>query len=416
MKQILFLLAVVFLFGSCAKQEPAEQPVDKWNGYYKYLKAGEQVKTLWAGKHINVGTVTYGIDDNANFYATYDCSSSGWTISETHMFAGDKKLMPLNKPGTPKIGLFPNSGMHNPRVSTFTYYVPLTSLPPCEAPGFVVAAHCVVYKPSGSGNETAWAEGDYKFTDKGWGWYDIYYYNQPPNQFTIVYGTSYNNDSLVVHHMDLTNGTSSVILKEYVGNTSGNYDGAAYDVSTGMFFFTNFTTKELFANQLNDLEPSFSTGYLNGTAKSGTYFNGAYYYVDADLSTINRVTFNTSWQKVNEATLSTIPNSVEVTDIAMSPAGDYLYILGEVNNGGMELIAWEVATNTYYTMSLAVNSGTQIAYGSDGLLYAVEPTLSGEGVTAYTVNTSNGVVTEINDGDIIIIDDPFSDISTGPIM
>ena len=345
MKNVFLLFFVILLAASCTKQSAIEEPADQWNGYFKYLKAGEMVKTLWAGKNINVGTVTYGIDDNANFYATYDCSSSGWTISETHMYAGDKKDMPLNKPGSPKIGLFPNSGFHNPRVSTFTYYVPLTSLPPCEAPGFVVAAHCVVHSPSNQ-EETAWAEGDYKFTDKGWGWYDVYYYNQPPNEFVIIYGTAYRNDSLLLYHIDLTNGTSELIMQEYVGNNGGSYDGAAYDLESGMFFFTNYNTKELWANQLKDEDPSFKSGDLIGTAKSGTYFSGAYYYVNDDVNTINRVTFTTDYLILSEATLSTIPNAVTVYDIAMSPVGDYLYILGEVDNGGMELIAWEVGPDT----------------------------------------------------------------------
>ena len=108
MKKIFALCVVTILLSSCMKTEPVDQPADKWNGYSKYLKMGEQVHTLWAGKYINVGTATYGIDDNANFYVTYDCSSSGWTMSETHMFAGDKQFMPLNKPGSPKIGLSSN--------------------------------------------------------------------------------------------------------------------------------------------------------------------------------------------------------------------------------------------------------------------------------------------------------------------
>lgn len=415
MKNAFLLFFVILLAASCTKQSAIEEPADQWNGYFKYLKAGEMVKTLWAGKNINVGTVTYGIDDNANFYATYDCSSSGWTISETHMYAGDKKDMPLNKPGAPKIGLFPNSGFHNPRVSTFTYYVPLTSLPPCEAPGFVVAAHCVVHSPSNQ-EETAWAEGDYKFTDKGWGWYDVYYYNQPPNEFVIIYGTAYRNDSLLLYHIDLTNGTSELIMQEYVGNNGGSYDGAAYDLESGMFFFTDYTTKELWANQLKDDDPSFKSGDLLGTAKSGTYFSGAYYYVNDDVNTINRITFTTDYLIASEATMSTIPNAVTVYDIAMSPVGDYLYILGSVDNGGMELIAWEMATDTYFTMAMSLNSGSQIAYGSDGTLYVLEPVAGDQGVTAYDVNTEDGTLTEINDGEIIIIDDPFSDIATGPIM
>ena len=169
MKNLTLLLVALLFIAGCAKvQETENEPVNKWNGY-ALLKSGEIVHTLWAGQHIDVGTVTYGIDDNANFYVTYDCTPSGWLISETHMFAGDKKDMPVNKPGMPKIGKFPNKGTH-PNVSVVTYTVPLSELPPYEEPGFVVATHAVVNNPDG-GNETAWGEGDFVFSDKGWGWF-----------------------------------------------------------------------------------------------------------------------------------------------------------------------------------------------------------------------------------------------------
>jgi hypothetical protein len=331
------------------------------------------------------------------------------------MFAGDKLDMPLNKPGHPKIGHFPNSGCHSPRVSTYTYYVPLTSLPPCEEPGFVVAAHCCVYSPSNK-QESAWAWGQYKFTDKGWGWYNVYFYNQPPNEFTILYGTAYTDDSLKLYHIDVTNGTQNVILAEYVGNNSGTYDGAAYDVATGMFFFANYTSGELFANNLNDIEPSYSIGLLMGTAASGTFYNDSYYYVNSVSNTINKVNFDENWMIDSELVLDTIPSAISVNDITMSPDGETIYILGEVNDGGKELISWDVSDGSFYSMAITINSGAQLTYGSDGVLYAIAPITEGGSYSlTYTLDPSSGTLTPIED-DIIIIDDPFSDLSMGPIM
>ncbi len=413
----LFLLLLVMLFASaCTQKDSVNDPVaDKWNGYQKFLKAGEQYHTLWAGRNINVGTCTYGIDNNANFYVTYDCSASGWTISETHMFAGDKKLLPRNKPGNPKIGNFPNSGYHNPRVSTFTYYVPLSSLPPCEEPGFVVACHCVVRSPANK-QETAWAEGDYKFTDKDWGWYDIYYYNQPPNKFTILYGTSYTDDTLNLFHIDVTNGKTDLILKEFVNSGTGRLDAAAYDSESGMFFFANYTTNTLYANNLKDLDPSFLSGTISGKAGSATFYDDAYYYVDDETNTLNKVTFGSDWLKASEVIIDTIPGSVTVNDIAMNPTGTTLYMIGQVNNGGRELISYDLNTETFYSMAITITSGAQLAYGSDGVLYAIAPiTEGGSHSLTYMINPSSGTLTPIED-DIIIIDDPFSDISLGPIM
>ncbi len=417
MKKLFVFFIGILLLISCTQQSAVDKPVaDKWNGYQKYLKTGEMVHTLFAGRNINVGTATYGLDDNANFYVTYDCSASGWTISETHMFAGDKKYMPLNKPGNPKIGQFPNSGTHNPRVSSYTYRVPLASLPPCEEPGFVVASHCIVRSPSGR-TETAWAEGDFKFTDKDWGWYDIYFYNQPPNEYTIIYGTSFSNDTLRVYSLNMTLGTSSPILKEYVGNTSGTYDGTAFDVTSSLFFFANYNTNELFVNNMADESPSWSAGTLDGKAASGTFYDGGYYYVDAIKNTINKVTFTSDWTIAGETVLDTIPSAIVVNDIAMSPAGDYLYMVGTVNGGSTELLSWQLSNGAFYSMAISVNTGAQIAYGSDGVLYTVAPiTEGGSGSLAYTLDPESGTLTQIDEGGIIIIIDPFADISAGPIM
>jgi hypothetical protein len=416
MKNAVIPFLLITLITACVKQATPDEPVDIWNGYSKYLKMGEVVHTLWAGKNINIGTVTYGIDNNANFYVTYNCCASGWLISESHMFAGDKKDMPLNKPGQPKIGQFPNSSVHSPCVCEYTCRVPLNQLPSCENPGFVVASHCVVHNPSGQ-TETAWAEGDFNFTDKSWGWYDSYYYDQSSNEFTILYGTTYAQDTLKVYYINATMGDAVMILQEYVGNRPGAYDGAAYDTESGMFFFSNYSTGELWMNQLQGEDPSFRAGRLNGIAASGTFYNGSYYYIDENMNSINMVTFNSDWTISTETVLDVIPGTVTVNDIAMSPDGDVLYLAGQPEGGGTELISWNVLSQTFYTTSISVDAGVQIAYGSDGLLYAIARAEGEEDPSViYTIDVEVGILTELNDGEIINIEDRFSDISNGPIM
>ena len=424
MKNAVISFFVLMLITACNKPIKIEESVDNWNGYLKYLKMGEKTHILWAGEgrhRINVGTVTYGIDNNANFYVTYDCTNSGWKISESHMFAGDKKNLPKNKPCHPKQNRFPYSKFHNPKVSTYTYRVPLASLPPAEEPGFVVAAECTVIHPLKCGNQykTAWAEGDFKFNDKtcGGGWYDVFYFNQPQNQYNILYGTLYTEDSLQLYELNITTGAATCILQEYVGNIAGIYDGAAYDADSGLFFFVNYNNSELYMNDLNDTLPSFSTGNLIGTAASGTFYNGSYYYVDESVNTINKVTFSSDWTIAGETVLDNIPNLITVNDIAMSPAGDYLYIMGQYDSGGTELIAWNVSSQTFYTMSVAINNGAQIAFGSDGLLYAIaQSNGDGDTTTVYIIDENVGILTEVQEGEIIIVDDSFSDLSSGPVM
>jgi hypothetical protein len=206
-----------------------------------------------------------------------------------------------------------------------------------------------------------------------------------------------------------------MVYKEYVENAAGTYDAAAYDPASGMFFFVNYNTGELLVNNMNDTIASFSAGFLNGTAASGTFFNNGYYYVDQTLNTINRVTFTNEWLIGSETVLDTIPGSVVVNDIAMDPSGAFLYIAGEVAGGATELIKWEIATDTYYTMSLAINPGAQIAYATDGNLYAVSQMAGGATSSeAFIVNTASGVLTLLEDK--IIVDDPFTDLSNGPAM
>jgi hypothetical protein len=291
-----------------------------------------------------------------------------------------------------------------------------------------VAAHCVVRSPSGQ-TETAWAAGDYKFTDKDWGWYDIYFYNQPPNQFTILYGTAYDNGYLKLYHLDMTNVTTTLILEEYIGEGAGKLDGTAYDVESGMLFFTNYNTNELFVNNLNDVFPSVSAGILNGTAASGTFYEGMFYYVDEGANTINQVTFTSDWLIAGEVVLDTIPGTVTVNDIAMSLDGNYLYMIAQVDGGGTELIRWDTDTRIFYSLALTIEPGAQIAYGSDGELYAIAPITdaTGHSTQPYIVNTTTGTLTIIESGSggdgIGDDDDPeddgrsrIDDVSGGPIM
>lgn len=411
-KSIMLIMASLALF-ACVRQNPEEVFPSEWNGYEKYLKTGDIIHVLWAGKNINVGTVTYGLDDNANFYVTYDCSSSGWTISETHMFAGDKANMPLNKPGAPKIGQFPNSGYHNPRVSTFTYRVPLIQLPPCASPGFVVAAHCVVRSPAGK-TETAWAEGDYTFSDKGWGWYDDYFYDPPVSTFPVLYGISCANNLLSLYHVDVTNNSLELMLEENVGNVPGTYNSAAYDLESGLFFFTKDNSNELWVNQLQTENPSFLSGSISGTAASGTFYDGSYFYVDGQVNSINQISFEDDWTIAGEDVLDTIPGSIVVNDIAMHPSGDRLFILGEYNGAQPELITWYKEQKSFYYSNASISGDAQIAFGSDGILYAISGISDGDSCSfIYNIDFESDSLVLIID-EIIFIDDPFTDISGGP--
>ena len=89
--------------------------------------------TLWAGQHINAGTVSFA-KDASNLYITY-ATSSDYLIQTTHVWVGtDPSAVPQNKNGIPVPGQFKTPGTGNfgsevnydPTVSTATITVPLT--------------------------------------------------------------------------------------------------------------------------------------------------------------------------------------------------------------------------------------------------------------------------------------------------
>jgi hypothetical protein len=59
-----------------------------------------------------------------------------------------------------------------------------------------------------------------------------------------------------------------------------------------------------------------------------------------------------------------------------------------------------------------MDPGAQIAYGSDGNLYALAGPEGGTNVNVYQVSVQNETFTPVNSG-VIIIEEPFSDISGG---
>jgi hypothetical protein len=276
-----------------------------------------------------------------------------------------------------------------------------------------VAAHAVVHSPYGQ-EETAWAEGDHTFSDKGWGWYDDVYFNSSAYESVILYATEYTNDSLKLYHLDVINLDADLMLSEYVGNAPGSYDGAAYDNESGMFFFVNYNTGELWVNDLQEEGPSFCAGILDGTAASGTFFDGAFYYVDEGSHTIHQVTFSDSWTISGETVLDTLPGLIGIYDIAMSPDGEYLYLTGQYENGEIGLMTWGVEEEGFFSIDVSLTGESQIAFGSDGELYVVAPADGGGGSTVYLVNLTECTMVEMVDDEIIIVEEMFSDIAPGP--
>lgn len=418
---MLLFVAALALLASCNKKEATDNTVDKWNGYEEYYKTGEMYKDIVTRKGAVVGTATYGIDDNANFYVTLE-TSGAWEFSKTFMYAGKWKNMPKRRKRKPKTRDFPFNEKHDPFVTSVTYTIPLVDLPPAEEPGFVVAAGGRAYNPNKCWDDDdytlkkVWATWDRRFSCKTWGGYSNYYYNQPYEPHTILYGTEYRNDSLAIYLIDATDGTSTLISTDYVGTPPDTtFDGTAWDPTTGQFFFTNYGVQELWVDNMDSTD-AYKVGDLGGIAASATYDNGSFYYVDQTNNQVMEVvlTGTDTLSIASETLVSTVPTSIAVNDIAYDPVGGTIYFVG-VYQTNVELISLDVTTDTYSTITLAetIQPDAQIAYGDDGSLYMVSGSVNGGGSIVSALDPQTGVATPIDDN--VIVPVPLSDLAGGPL-
>src|SRR5512142_1245673 len=97
---------------------------------------------LYAGQTTLVGVVKVCNDGN-NLTVTYDTSSTGWPISETHLAVASSLNDIPQANGNPIPSQFPYSGNHNPAVTTVTYTIPMSAIGAGST--VYVAANAVVW-------------------------------------------------------------------------------------------------------------------------------------------------------------------------------------------------------------------------------------------------------------------------------
>jgi len=419
---IVVIAALLALIG-CQKQEADNDVADIWNGYESY-KYSEMTVDLMAGQHINVGTVTYTMTDDAYFEATFNITG-GWTMSESHLYAGDYDAMPVNKPGKPKIGRFPFKEDHNPAVTSYTYSIPVEELPHGST-GFVCAAHCVVNNPDG-GNETGWGAGNRTFSDKGWSMYSDNFY-QEALDIVVLYAVVQDADgNLILLHINADTHEGSIILSETIAAT-GQVDAVAYDPLTGDLFFVIGDT--LYVINMNSDAPAEIIGTIPGAASGGTFINGNYYYLDVDPNSDNyleiieiQLTHNddNSWTMIiNDNFSGQMPyENINITDLASN--GEIIYLIGRNDNQTPDDYLDDVINLVYFDLNSGEWTGIipadlvgyggqpQIAVGVDGNLYAIDVNLNGESVLRE-LDPTNGDHIENPADDIDVGGDDGADI------
>ncbi|MEZ4430952.1 MAG: hypothetical protein R3F65_00965 [bacterium] len=143
--------------------------------------------TLYAGQHIDAGTVCVTVDAAADTSA--DCgegatgamqvtytTAGDWTISEAHLAAGDSlDDIPTTRNGSPIPGQFPYNSGDISGATTHSFTVPLCTFgldgaqDECEPVTAFVAAHAALRRDTGDGttqSETGWADGT-PFVERG---------------------------------------------------------------------------------------------------------------------------------------------------------------------------------------------------------------------------------------------------------
>ena len=172
----LCICAAILLSVGCTKQDiVSDNPISADGPLYSYDYSpcgDEVVTTLYAGRSIDVGTLTIGNDED-DLVITYTLDGD-WELSETHLFVGDCDDIPLTGAGNPKIGHFPYTASHGSGTTEYTYVISLDDLDDC----YCISAHAAVVEVDGDGEviseETAFGEGEYEFTGTRWGWYMEY--------------------------------------------------------------------------------------------------------------------------------------------------------------------------------------------------------------------------------------------------
>jgi hypothetical protein len=176
----IFLLAAGTMMYSCKKINPSAANVNEETtvgASSNNAKVGDgrgdefceaTTVQLTAGQHINAGNVT--VTNDADYiYVTYN-AENGYQLTETHLYVGDRSLLPVNNAGSPVPGQFPYSGTHQ-FATTYTYAVPLSAIPVGSCG--IVAAHAVVKKLDANGavidSQTAWGKG-FRIRPQGGNW------------------------------------------------------------------------------------------------------------------------------------------------------------------------------------------------------------------------------------------------------
>jgi hypothetical protein len=236
MKNLTTIFAALLLFFvSCKKQTNDEQNnvTNSLESSNKAMVTEEsnnivcgqaRIVKLLAGQSTQVGIISIS-NDQTNIYIKY-ITTNGWQIQKTHLYVGAEEKIPTFLTGNIQVGSFTYQTEHSPRVTSFTYSIPLDELNEC----YSIAAHAEVVRID---ENNAVLE-----TETGWG------------QGKLVIG---NNWAMIMNYCTQINTSSKINVGDFCTQTQEGWGIDPQGNNPGAYMQANFAS-------------AFSNGMLLGCA------------------------------------------------------------------------------------------------------------------------------------------------------
>ena len=354
-------------------------------------------KDLMAEQKMHVGEVQVW-NDEGSLYVKYVINKEGWCLTETHLHVAMSPEEVPQKRGNAIPGHFDYKKEHK-CVTEYTYTVELADEWGCD--DVIIAAHAVV---------------------------------EDQNSCRVLLATE-NNHPTRDDQEELEARIWSIAVTGYSemisdmpapvrGLDTDNFNGNAYDAENGWFYFTDFGKYGGSYNQgpsplyYNDLEGrQIYAGELSGGAAGGTFYNGKYYYIGTRTDDLYEVTLNEDGTVASENKRADIfgdsGKKLAFGDIDIRREDDVDVVYGSATElpGGVVFFRMELGDVSTYEVikggALYGAGGTQISFGSDGILYGVN---AREPYELFSINPEDGATSKIADLPV-----PFSDLASGPV-
>lgn len=443
------LLLLTFAATACESGvEPASGPLAPQSPEQKVLVDGtDQVcYDLLAGQAQDAGDACFRVVDDVLEieYATH----VGWVIDETHAWVGmNLSTLPLTPSGNPKPGQFPYGQNDLGGTSSWSMSIPLTDFgiedpEACNPKTLYLSLHAAVRLEGVDGytHESAWAEGNRINEEGNWATYNRFELTCEPDVCTqtLLYATENNHPTIGQYAMeariwqiDATTGNAAMVGDQSAPvngaeataqgtATTDNFNGNAWSEDSGRFYFSDYQRlgpaggnplpSPLYFNDLAGTQAY--AGLLVGAAASGAFHQETYYYISQRTDDLRAVTFlldGTVDEDVHVADLLDNTDALGFGDIAIGQDGtaylsattisDFTVLFGtfELDGTGFSIIE---------TGSLYGAGGTQIAFGSDGVLYGVNARTPFE---LFKIDPATGNTTFVAE-----LPEAFSDLAKGP--